>query len=269
MPAQTQAVQRVLNCIPSQNVDHDWEFEHARDAHLLRAAGALPATVDLRATWWKVGDQGATGSCVGWASGDGLIRWHLVNQGRIARNERVSVRYLWMAAKESDTFISQPTTFIENAGTSLKAALDIARKFGIVLERVVPFNSGKLYPGDEKSFYALASRLKIASYFNLRDNFANWRSWLATSGPLLVRLDVDATWDQATATGGNLDTYQPATRRGGHAVTIVGYTPDRFIVRNSWGAAWGDKGFAYASLDYARAAFTNGFFTEAYGVTIA
>ena len=46
-------------------------------------------------------------------------------------------------------------------------------------------------------------------------------------------------------------------------IALVGYTPDRFIVRNSWGPDWGDKGFVYASLAYAKAAFT-----ESYGVVL-
>ena len=54
--------------------------------------------------------------------------------------------------------------------------------------------------------------------------------------------DVDATWDNVKTTNGNLDVYQPNTTRGDHAVTLVGYTPDRFIVRNSWGTTkWGAK----------------------------
>ena len=94
-------------------------------------------------------------------------------------------------------------------------------------------------------------------------NMANWRAWLSGKGPILTRLGVDATWDNATATQGNLDVYQPGTVRGGHAVALVGYTPDRFIVRNSWGTGWGDQGYGYASLAYAQAAFQ-----EAYGVVV-
>ena len=74
---------------------------------------------------------------------------------------------------------------------------------------------------------------------------------------------MDATWDNATATQGNLDFYQLQTTHGGHAVALVGCTPDRFIVRNSWGTGWGDQGYAYASLAYAQAAFM-----EAYGVVV-
>jgi hypothetical protein len=44
-----------------------------------------------------------------------------------------------MAAKETDVFTSYPSTFIELEGTSLKAALDIARKFGLVTDAVLPF----------------------------------------------------------------------------------------------------------------------------------
>ena len=74
---------------------------------------------------------------------------------------------------------------------------------------------------------------------------------------------MDATWDNARATRGNLDIYQEEAVPRGHAVALVGYTPDRFIVRNSWGTSWGDQGFGYASVAYGKEAFT-----EAYGVTV-
>ena len=261
--AKKASVKRVLNCLPSRDTQEDWTIENARESGAL-AVAALPASKDLREPWWQIGDQGSTGSCVGWASADSVLRWHFVKAGRIAKNELLSPRFSWMAAKETDEFTFRPTTFIETDGTSLKAALDIARKFGAVRDSLLPFKSGKLYQGRANTFYAIAAQLKITSYFNLGRNLAQWREWLANHGPILTRLDVDATWDNAKATKGNLDVYQASTTRGGHAVALVGYTPERFIVRNSWGTAlWGDKGFGYASVAYAQEAFT-----EAYGVTI-
>jgi hypothetical protein len=256
-------VTRILNCDPSSDRHEDWQLDHARRAGVLRAAPP-PAAKDLREPWWKVGEQGATGSCVGWAVVDGVLRWHFVKAGRLATTERLSPRYLWMASKELDDLRSRPTTFIEKAGTTIKSALDVARKYGVVKETALPFASGRLYGGDVETFYAAAATLKIASYFNLGRDAPAWKRWLAEKGPIAVRLDVDRTWDEASANQGKLDDYQEDTRRGGHAATLVGYTADRFVVRNSWGSTgWGDGGFGYASLLYARDAFT-----EAYGVSL-
>jgi hypothetical protein len=173
-----------------------------------------------------------------------------------------------MSAKETDQSTSRPTTFIEQDGTWLKAALDIARKFGVVTGAVLPFenppNAPELYTaGDVNTFYAIAAQRRITSYFNLGTNLKDWRAWIANNGPILTRLEVDTAWDNATNNQGNLDTYDAAHTRGGHCIALVGYTPARFIVRNSWGTGWGDKGFAYASDKYAAAAFT-----EAYGVVL-
>lgn len=254
---------RILNVVPSRQTENDWSYAHALAAGVATKA-VIPPTKDLREPWWKIGDQKSTGSCVGWGSADGVIRWHMVKAGKLGQNELLSPRFLWMAAKETDELTASPTTFIERVGTTLKAALDIARKFGNVPDSTMPFATGQLYPGDMQAFFALAATRKIASYFNLGRDLATWRAWIAQHGPILACLGVDQTWDNAKATQGKLDTYLPNTNRGGHAVALVGYTTDRFIVRNSWGTvAWGDQGFGYASNAYAAAAFT-----EAYGVTL-
>ncbi|MGG7567694.1 C1 family peptidase [Rhodovulum sp. DZ06] len=253
---------RILNCNPSKGAEDDWGVAEAEGADLVRAA-PLPEEVDLRADWWAVGDQGMTGSCVGWAAADSVLRWQFERAGRIAPQQRLSVRFIWMAAKETDVFTHRPTGFIEDAGTSLKAALDVARKLGCVTEEVLPFDRREVYRGAERVFYAQAAALKIASYHNLGRSTAEWRRWLYQNGPILTRLDVDDAFQDAAATGGRLDRYDPAGARGGHAVALVGYTRDGFIIRNSWGAGWGDGGYAVASEDYARAAFT-----EAYAVIV-
>jgi hypothetical protein len=44
------------------------------DAVVLRAEERIPESKDLRESWWIIGDQGTTGSCVGWASADSTVR---------------------------------------------------------------------------------------------------------------------------------------------------------------------------------------------------
>jgi hypothetical protein len=250
---------RILNCLPSPNAEADWRFEQATAAGTVAKTGPIPPSIDLRDAWWAVNDQGATGSCVGQATADGVCRWHFVKANRLPADELLSVRYVWMAAKETDGYHDTPSTFLEADGTSLKAALDVARNYGVVTVQELPF-TGALYPGDPKTFFAIAATRKITSYYRLE--VSEWKSWLAANGPIITRLDVDPTWDNAGATQGNLDTYS-GPGRGGHAVTVVGYTPDRFIIRNSWGTTWGDAGFGYASMSYATNAFT-----ESYGVRV-
>ena len=251
----------VLNCEPSTGVDSDWSFEDAVAAGVVAADEARPA-VDLRRPDWPVRDQGSTGACVGFATADGVLHWHYGKAGLLASGERPSPRFIWMANKETDRIRSYPTTFIESAGTQTKRALRIARRYGCVLESTLPM-SGRLSSLSTAAFYTRAAKYRIASYHNLRRNRAAWRRWLCHQGPILARVVVDRTWDQATRTGGELERYLPDTARGGHAICLVGYTADGFIVRNSWGPGWGDGGFAYASDDYAADAIN-----EAYGAVL-
>jgi len=253
---------RILNCVPSRNTQNDWLYEHATAARG-KTKASLPSSKDLRASWWRIGNQGDTGACVGWAAADSVLRWYIVKAGKLKPSERLSVRFLWMASKELDIWTSHATTFLEGSGTSIKTALDVARKYGLVKDSVLPFN-GKLSRLDEEQFYALAANLKIASYYNLvkGNKLENIKKWLVQHGPVLTRLDCDKTWDNISAKG-ILDKYNKPDPDAGHAVAIVGYTKDHFIIRNSWGTAWGHKGFAYATPGYAEEAFQ-----EAYGVLI-
>ncbi|MEV5963212.1 C1 family peptidase [Kribbella sp. NPDC051952] len=247
--------------MPSPEQENDWGYRTADEAGLV-AAAQVPKSMDLRDdSWWEIGDQKSTGSCVGWALADSVLRWHFVQASRIDKADKMSQRFIWMAAKETDESVDRPTTFIDTSGTWLKAALDVARKWGSVRESLLPFEPTTLYGGPTATFYAIAAQLKIASYFNLGRDLADWRKWIANAGPILVRLDVDSTWMKAPK--GKLTTYKQPAEPAGHAVALVGYTSTGFIVRNSWGTNWGDNGYAYATNAYTKAAFT-----EAYGAVL-
>ena len=114
---------RICNLVPSRATENDWSFENAVAAGALAAAPAAPpASVDLRAAWWDIGNQESTGSCVGWGSTDGVARYHFVKAGRLDQRAKLSPRFTWMASKETDQFVSAPETMIEGAGTKIGRA---------------------------------------------------------------------------------------------------------------------------------------------------
>ena len=101
----------------------------------------------------------------------------MVMANKIAKPGLFSPRFTWMSSKETDEFTSRPQTFIEGAGTSLKAAMEILRKYGAVPESMLPFHiSTAMYLGNENAFFATAATYRIASYFNIAKNLSNWRS---------------------------------------------------------------------------------------------
>ncbi len=258
----------VLNCIKSQDMDDDWIFGDAVGAEFLVSEGDPPNSVDLRQDWWTIRDQKTSGACVGFATADGVLRWHYVTQELIEKDELISPRFIWMANKETDNFTSYPTSFLDSAGTSTKLALKVAKKYGCVLESMLPME-GRLSRMGPRAFFSIASQYRINAYYNLMNedgcHMKRIKFWLANHGPVLTRLDVDEAFKYAQKTEGHLENYDTseASRNGGHAVCLVGYTPDYLIVRNSWGDNWGDNGFAYAHNSYAREAFT-----EAYGAVL-
>lgn len=70
-------------------------------------------------------------------------------------------------------------------------------------------------------------------------------------GPIAVGIDASSPYFQQYVSGVLTDAVSCGTNLD-HAVTVVGYNgqsdPPYFIVRNSWGASWGDNGYVYIAI---------------------
>ena len=121
----------------------------------------------------------------------------------------------------------------------------------------VPYR--KLYVGEVATFYAIATQLKIAAYFNLGHSLPLAHLAGPAADPDPARRD--ATWDNATATKGKLDDVQARPPRAAGTRSPSSATPRPVHRAQQLGHGWGDGGYAYASNAYAAKAFT-----EAYGV---
>jgi Papain family cysteine protease len=265
-------VERVLNVAPSPAREDDHTPAAAEAAGDLQAVDP-PERADLRAPWYAVGDQGKTGSCVGWALADSVMWRQLVRKGRLAEEDRLSPRFMWMAAKEMRARLTEtgvetgwrPTTFLEQGMTDVKSALDVARTFGASLEENLRWQGG-LYPGDIEHFYESAANRKITHYYRLDPEeeasawFLHWRRWIDQHGPVLIVVGVDEHFGAGEE---KLDEFDIASASSHHAAALVGYAPNGFLVRCSWGEDWGRAGYAVATEDYLEQALL-----ESYGVVV-
>jgi hypothetical protein len=223
-----------------------------------------PDEIDLRSgrPWYKVRNQEHTGSCIGWALADSVMRWQLVDAGRLPEHQRLSPRFVWMASKEwqaqrrgreHETLAEllkewQPSTFLEEATTAAKDALEVARHLGVVTEPMLKW-TGPLNRGRERDFWRRAGEFKLDAYYSvtaagLEERLRRWRQWISQHGPLMIIVAMDASLLSGQKV---LREFQPLRRHGLHACALVGYTPEHFILRNSWSKRWADKGYALAA----------------------
>ena len=235
----------------------------------------LPEAFDTRALifpqWSEPFNQGSTGSCVGQATGK-LMQWHLY-RARVIRRRHIrycpSRKFLWTASKETDEFEFRPTSMINSAGTSLKACLDVGRKYGAPTERIMPMRADG-FDRTEEEFYKLAENYKIKSYHATSPHgsgyhYEGWKRWLATQGPMMVRGWVDPAFARGR---GVLNKFDAQRARGYHAYLCVAYRTNKrgeteYCFLNSWGGRWGDGGSVWMTEGYVMHAIS-----ESYGIRV-
>ncbi|HWZ30332.1 MAG TPA: C1 family peptidase [Bryobacteraceae bacterium] len=71
------------------------------------------------------------------------------------------------------------------------------------------------------------------------------RKVLSAGCPVHVAINTGSTFSEVGRDGVFSASEGPSGRHGRHAMLIVGYTGNFYIVKNSWGENWGDKGYCY------------------------
>jgi C1A family cysteine protease len=106
---------------------------------------------------------------------------------------------------------------------------------------------------DVVGFTHQATEHELLVVHNIRNTESDMKASLAAGNPFAVAISVFASFetDEVSRSG-----VVPMPRHneaclGGHVVVCVGYDDHRrvWIMRNSWGACWGDRG--YFTLPYA------------------
>lgn len=190
-----------------------------------------PLKLDLRQYCVNTESQGDTPHCVAYASTQLVESMHWKRSGNIIS---LNAKNVYLKCKKMDGFKDMDGTFPE---TGLHAVLD---------EYKENYNVLKTDNMSVKTFYNTKS---------LRENktiVPAIKHLIHKHGLLLGAFMITKNWYELTPEN-NISAIHPLwflfynkryKNMGGHCVLITGYTPDYFIIQNSWGINWGSKGFA-------------------------
>jgi len=199
--------------------------------------------VDLRSHCSPIENQGSLGSCTG-QSIAGAIELLNKRNGKPTDVSRLFIYYyerLLMGTVNYDS------------GAFIRDGIKATNKYGASLESLWPHDIRKFKQEPINEAKNDALNRKVTRYERVED-FEGCIDALTNGYPVVMGFHVYQSFMSPTvARTGNMP--YPNKKRekllGGHAVLLVGYDKTRkvFIVRNSWGTAWGDKGYFYMPFD--------------------
>lgn len=212
----------------------------------LALAATLPASVDLRPQCPPVYDQGQLGSCTANAIG-GAFQFELMRQKLTVFNP--SRLFIYYNERVLEGHVSQ------DSGAQLRDGVKTVATQGVCDETLWPYDITKFAKKPTKTLYTKAKKNIAIQYTRLNNmNINELKSCLAAGNPFVFGFTVYQSFESsAVAQSGILN--MPAKTEsvlGGHAVMAAGYDDSKnaFIIRNSWGDAWGQKGYFYMPYDY-------------------
>lgn len=220
-----------------------------RDLHYdynLMLPVSQPEAVDLRPKCPPVFDQGELGSCTANAiSAAFLFEMMRQNKPNLYVPSRLFIYY-------NERLIEG--TVNEDSGAQLRDGIKSVVKQGICPEPMWPYDISQYAVKPPQHCYQYAQGEQVLKYRRVSGTLTAMLSCLASGFPFVFGFTVYESFESdEVARTGILKMPSPYEQvLGGHAVMAVGYnrTTQNFIVRNSWGADWGQDGYFLMPFDY-------------------
>lgn len=202
----------------------------------------LPAKVDLRQHMPPVFDQRQLESC----TGNALAAAYGYLEGRVAQKV-VIVSRLFIYYNERDVE-GDPD---KDSGAKLRDGVAVLEKYGACSEDTWPYEETRVKAKPTSDAYDEGKGHEIDQAATVAVDLHAMKHCLAEGYPFVFIILLDPAAFKPDAKG---FIPRPTKKTGlaGHAMCVVGYDDAKkvFIVRNSWGATWGDKGHCYLPYDW-------------------
>ena len=225
------------------NLNYDAMAVANFNPYVVQVKNAAPDAWDWREKGYvsPVKDQGSCGSCWAFSTVGNL-------EGLYYKEKQTMVTLSEQMLVDCDTYDSGCNGgLMENTFTWLK------ENGGIMTDKDYPYKGRKGTCQSDETKYV---DMQITGYTKLGSGSSTWdpvdedeiKEFLYETGPLAVALNANPL---QTYSSGILDktSSQCPTSGMNHAVTMVGYghddasNKDYWIVKNSWGASWGESGY--------------------------
>ncbi len=226
--------------------------------------GAFPKTVDHRGETLEgpVKNQGYVGSCTAFALSatlDNAIR-------RSGQSEASSPSHIWSfyavpkMSAAGDSNLGQSITSWTNWPYSGKEACkmsspqyeDCGQTYG-VQEGTARQDSAyvaNLNKATQNGAYKIGA---IEQLKTLPPDVEELQATLASGADLWIAMKIDGSkWSNSKMKNFAIPDWTPSEISGGHAIAMSGYRENaqgkrEYLIHNSWGASWGDGGYAWVS----------------------
>ena len=218
-----------------------------RDKKLLLTVRLLPSIVDLRSQCPAIIDQGNLGSCTANAIASAYKFEHLKQKLGNFNPSRLFIYY--------NERMMEGTTD-QDAGATIRDGIkSIGRGdqgSGVCSEWRWPYRISKFADKPHDSCYRVALNDQVLQYMSVLQTEQQLKACLANGYPFVFGFTVYSSFMNIGSNGIMNMPQQSDTIEGGHAVMCVGYDSSKgyYIVRNSWGRSWGDKGYFYMPASY-------------------
>lgn len=207
----------------------------------------LPQTVDLRPHMPPVYNQRHLNSCSANALAAAL--WfeehHRHAHARYPTPSRLFIYFNERAIEG---------TLATNGPVSLRSGYKTVNRDGVCAERLWPYDVRRFRRPPPASCRKAAKAHKAIRYMRVQTNLTDMRACLANHQPFTFGFSVHETFKSRLVKQTGVAPFPTHLDKslGGHAMLVVGYLEDsrHFIVRNSWGASWGDDGYCYIPYHY-------------------
>ena len=202
--------------------------------------------VDLRKGFSSIRNQGGLGACTSFSMAS--IFEYILNQGDITKNHCLSPRFLYYNVCDK----SIDGTIIDK-GSSFYSNIHSLGSMGICEENLCPYDDKFNTKPSEEAFEEAKGRL-VTKALNVDVSHRALTAALTEGYPIGISLKVFNSFGH----GKKGFVFRPSDKElagsnyGYHAMVICGYSENEkiYIVRNSWGEAFGDKGYCYIPFSY-------------------